>query len=61
MSPVLIVALLVALGILVLVARVVVRRRRIRASRKRARGPLPPVPRSAPRSGRESCSDAATC
>jgi len=53
MSPFLVVALLVALGVLVLVARVVVRRRRIRASRKRARGPLPPAAQRAQERARE--------
>ena len=41
MSLFLVVALVAALGVLYLVSRVVVRRRRVRASRQRARGPLP--------------------
>lgn len=53
MSPFLIVTLLVALGVLFLVVRVVVRRRRIRASRKRARGPLPAAAQRAQERARE--------
>ena len=43
MSLLLIVALLGGVGVLFLVARAVIRRCRIRASMKRARGPLPPA------------------
>jgi hypothetical protein len=53
MSPFLVITLLVALGVLYPVARVVMRRRRIRASRKRARGPLPPAAQRAQDRARE--------
>ena len=53
MSLLLIGALVVALGVLFLVTRVVVRGRRVRASRKRARGPLPEVAKRAQDRARE--------
>ena len=53
MSLFLVVALVVALGVLYLVSRVVVRGRRVRASRKRARGPLPPAAQRAQDRARE--------
>ena len=53
MSPFLVITLLVAAGVLYLFARVVVRRRRVRASRKRARGPLPPPAQRAQDRARE--------
>ena len=53
MSLFLVVALVVALAVLYLVSRVVVRRRRVRASRKRARGPLPAPSQRAQERARE--------
>ena len=53
MSPFLIITLVLALGVLFLVARVVLRRRRISASRKRARGPLPEAAQRAQDRARE--------
>ena len=53
MSLFLVVALVAALAALYLVSRVVVRRRRVRASRMRARGPLPEAAKRAQERARE--------